>query len=1316
MNDDLEVDSSPPQQLAAVQPEPTTADRALDSALGPVSTRPVTQFRGPLADIGPIPQGQQGKTFSGEGLFFDSTGLRPKPPVIPVPVGKDLDPSIQETATDLFFAAFGIPRKDARAAASGVGFALEQFQTRVSEPVGSAVIKGISANTFSDLSNSPYLTDEEREAFRQMQQEVSEDIQRLAPTAFGLGRGLPEEDLASMSESERLLTGIIGDFFIPIPGGAIAKLGGRAVKSVVRPLLKLESLPQIASGTDKALNLKRIATLRPIEAVADEVVTSTNPVVRMVSARTGINPSVLVEDNLGRLIVAGERQAIASEEITKVALSQLDAFGTRGRGNIPVPIKTTGPDRGFVGDTKKLWQDVFADDAVVATLSKPAQRYISTYREILAEIKELASFHGLKRTGILVAEDGSDLMWIPRQTKSIRGIELQKPSNPHLQRHYELATEGHAAGVRYDIDPRATLEVHLKATYREIANKQLSAALEPMSVPPSALIPFQTKVTRLATIRARDAAVRRVKNIVIQIRETTVKGKSVSAKRLQSARTRKLKSLNNQLVEANKSLDVATEAYNKAKFAHARARETAIKSEIGPGSLFGLAGDEIPIKTWRNRFFPREQAKQLEDRFGGFGTSGAKDNPFTKPVATLGNAIRFSASVGDFAAPFIQGQPVLAKNPLAWAKASVLHYYSFFDQTVQARYINKPVNRAAALDMARHGVPIGDTEFFAFVEKGGGVSLDPLFKRVPGGEDLKQLTKGLTSQTVGRFQASYNSFLTVARVELWKASRTGWKGDGDSLASHIRNLTGGLDSRALGVGPTQRSLESFWLAFSPRLLRSTTALGFDAMRPWTPKGRAALRVLATWAGIAEGLVFAANVAAGKNQEEIVDSLNPLSGKRYLSSQINGDWIGAGGQIRAIIQAAATLGELAASGDPSKFQELDPLENPLLNIWMSRGAPGIAIVGGAIEGLSGGEIDALPYDRIDSVPSLARHIGTSALPFTLQGRLEGEQELTSAFAITGLRTSAQTPSERRNDARDLAIEDLGFSGPYEDLAIDQQVKANNEPAVKAAQVEVNNLRRDRGSNYQAYIDRRDGLAQDKERVIGLAWGELGPGKQFRDRRTDLLEERAIQQRGLEAEFTEALAFIDALEPSTVAFDVALEHFLTTVQDPKLENEVTGEYDFNMRDSRIEALTEIYGEATIKRVEDFLRGDESPWDGFLREARETLRNYWDIADEYDKTHPQVRPIKNQIDKQRGPTGSVLDLQRWTNHPIWKARTRAISQQRLMARRANPRIDAMLVLWYGAVPQSAITSNLVLRLEAQYRESRENPVLETTKEPSS
>ena len=81
---------------------------------------------------------------------------------------------------------------------------------------------------------------------------------------------------------------------------------------------------------------------------------------------------------------------------------------------------------------------------------------------------------------------------------------------------------------------------------------------------------------------------------------------------------------------------------------------------------------------------------------------------------------------------------------------------------------------------------------------------------------LKKGQKG----SIGRFEASYSMFLTMARFTLYKGlidsfiKKAGNTERGlNQLAEYVKNLTGGLDQKTIGIGANQREIEGLFLAF-----------------------------------------------------------------------------------------------------------------------------------------------------------------------------------------------------------------------------------------------------------------------------------------------------------------------------------------------------------------------------------------------------------------------------------------------------------------------------------------------------------------------
>jgi len=290
----------------------------------------------------------------------------------------------------------------------------------------------------------------------------------------------------------------------------------------------------------------------------------------------------------------------------------------------------------------------------------------------------------------------------------------------------------------------------------------------------------------------------------------------------------------------------------------------------------------------------------------------------------------------------------------------------------------------------------------------------------------QRLARGTMQQTVGRAQSAYQGALGYGRVLLKQAVEESWDGSSPEMYSYIRNMTGALDARRLGVTANQRAVESMWLAFSPRLLRSTVAVTHNALTavykiPAGAVGRnvpvgdvpvvggAAARALGTGANaqqrnalialsrLAAGITsiyIATGYAMGKDWEkDIKPGLNPLNGRQFLSYFTNGDWYGVGGQFRALMQLTWSLYG-AISGKTGEWQDLKSInldKNPFFYFYQTRGAMGMQWAGALTEGFSkdllGVQADVLPFDDIDGPSGLWDWMKTAYWPFSAQQYLE-----------------------------------------------------------------------------------------------------------------------------------------------------------------------------------------------------------------------------------------------------------------------------------------------------------------------------------------
>lgn len=765
------------------------------------------------------------------------------------------------------------------------------------------------------------------------------------------------------------------------------------------------------------------------------------------------------------------------------------------------------------GKTSLQWNDVLSNPNRYIFTEEQLDMALDFYR-LIDEVEALRVAHGLEPRASRGPEAVSEgWFYVPRQVKGIEGVELQRPSSANHTRHFDEAEEGHAAGVDYLVDMREVGRLHTRQAYIEMANKDLAdhiaelqvAALrnnERIYVIPKELVPEPVRIAYADAVsaqRAAASAITKERLLVINSRARAaqditrlrglkareqealagLRGRAGSRARQQplslgqeiKTHEARIATLDEQITELRSlsgdiprirrgagvtqavspktqaRFDATRREAERARAAYSRAVDDARAAGVAPAELFGHAEGVIPIKQWRGRFFPDDQAERLERGIDTFFTTGG--NAATEAFEKTGNMVRFLSAVGDFAEPFIQGLPTIAYRPGIWARSALLHYQAFFDPTVQARLIKEYAPEFQ--EMARNGTPVGDPEFFAALEPGRGFSPGALLKVLPKGDEARALLQQGGRQIFGRFQASYGTGLGGNRAMLTRSLQEVILDEAERQA-FIRNMTGGLDSRALGVGPGQRGVESMFLGFSPRLIRATAALVFDLRRGiYDPRGRQAWIALTRLAAAATGVYVVSGLALGKGWDEIKEGLNPLNGKKFLSHEISGQWIGIGGQVRAIVQLLATsavagledFGVDTGVEDPGTFKSFNIFENPVLEYYNNRGAVGTNLAGGAVEAVTGA--NALPFDDIDNVPDFIRHVGKSSLPFTLQGVLEGERGFAIPAALIGLRTSPQTEREEEQAAL-RSFFDSGRFDPSRDQPPQSVFELSNEEEV------------------------------------------------------------------------------------------------------------------------------------------------------------------------------------------------------------------------------------------------------------------------------
>ena len=829
------------------------------------------------------------------------------------------------------------------------------------------------------------------------------------PTKPFDGELTPEEQISAIETIQNQVSGNGGGSITPQTGISGGGNGGSRITFV--------------NNDDLRNKLNYLSDVRPLADEAEGVKTWTkdNIIVKALSPLMNlVSPSVLINTKVGRLITARTRQELAVHELSNTVLSVFDRFA--GFGGIRSTIGKNGTvfktdELGIIKGIDKHWNDVFSDlDSYKDILTPRQYEYAKTFNDIIDEIRILREIHLLNN---LPRGEGGKL-WVPRVVKHIDNIEIVSPTNHKAKRYWELATDGAKEGVDY-ADPRETLKLYLNETYNDILKQEFAMEMAKVTDPIESLV--NPKI---------------IKNFEIATAEYNAARTDLAFAAKQWNKDKQNKELLSIFEGAKARAKEAKLAKFKADFAKSQALDIIKSQESNKAYRTLEDGTKEPIATFKvarlgEVVTSREDAELLRNYIGqsgsGLGLKEINESPISKVFGAAGRSLRTTTSTLDTATPFIHNLPLLAINKKAWVKAMAYNYAALINPRARDSYIYK--NLKYINEMARYNVGVGSNEYFEALGKNG--DFTRLFDKTLGQGKTRAAVRGTGRQTVGRFEAAMATNLLVGRTELWKARREAYiKNDNlQGLAQFVRNISGSLDSRALMVSKGQRDQESFWLAFSPKLVRSTFALGAMSLRPDTQEGREALKALGIFMGTAFGTFYLSNLAyqhANGNpidpfSEEALTPIDPTKGKKFLSTETPIGYLGIGGQMRAAMQLFGNSADALWNREPGNFIKMDQFDNPIMNWYLGRGAPGIQFGQDILEAATGSNVN--PYAEIGGPGDLLKEQAKNFLPFFAQNIIEAEDMKTgvlqAGIGSFGPRYSPFSESERR----DMRVQKMGF---------------------------------------------------------------------------------------------------------------------------------------------------------------------------------------------------------------------------------------------------------------------------------------------------
>lgn len=796
----------------------------------------------------------------------------------------------------------------------------------------------------------------------------------------------------------------------------------------------------------------------------------------------------------------------------------------------------------------------------------------------------------------------------------------------------------------------------------------------------------------------------------------------------------KLEGLDNEILgltdDINQALHeetLALQVWRKAKKAKMQKMEQIRDAKVLDQALFGgKEGVDEPVVRlfnqgpFSNHIFKKDVGEVLQDRFGDRGSE------ILRKVETItGTARTLSTGTADLGWLSIQGSLLAATHPRIYAKAARKSLEAVLNPNARLKYVNE--NMAHIIDGIESGVDFGSSEFFVALERTGGLTRVGNYMERKFGEK-QGMQKAIArwrdhAQPVGRLGTGFNTFLDVAKIELWKSlqvMRAGSDSIDDAvlrkqLASHVNNTLGTLNTRFLGVSPTQRQVEGAIILFSPRYTRSAFALIGQLMqgpgRPGTMQGLASREAARAIAGmVAAGTLAMWAFGKATGQEPGLDPRKP----GWLTIDFAGQNVGIGGSTRALLDM--TFKSVAAmSGmdgrDPSDLVDFniwnanERRTNPLTQFWLNRTAPGVREVL-LRETFNGEKLDS-PFEF--GVKGIAPKFAPfAAQNFIFHGPGEEPGLATVVPETLGLRARPLGAYEKLEIERNKLALDI-YGRKWDSTPTQAGLDADEKRQLEATNPELKRLKELAQARTNPTLGRYFERIEDDralfEEAIKTAYAEFLAtgsinGRTFREKYDDAVRvafnnrQRREQPGG---EFADAIKHLEELDAERAdletIFDRTFEEYIAEVRENPLSRDAFGNPNFKQMRELEDAFKSRVGEELFSRIRNHYRGIDSEgnpleisYDGEelafqLRRDRDLLNEvgYWSIADDLIED-PDDYEVWRRFEGTDDPTIRE-NIKR--SFPWIKRVEKQVDRKRKRIRRTRADVDRALIKWYGMTP---------------------------------
>tara|TARA_R100000808_G_scaffold22373_1_gene48654 strand:+ start:4700 stop:8860 length:4161 start_codon:yes stop_codon:yes gene_type:complete len=732
-------------------------------------------------------------------------------------------------------------------------------------------------------------------------------------------------------------------------------------------------------------------------------------------------------------------------------------------------------------------------------------------------------------------------------------------------------------------------------------------------------------------------------------------------------------------------------------------------------------GQELP-GTFNQIFFTGKNAKKTAEKFRRLvGTADASTfENLSQGFGGIGDILRVGKTGFDIGFMVLQGLPMLGaaffKPKLfgAWAKAASTGIKAFGTeaalnnvlQDASRKIVRRGVDDLGNAvevtlldDMIENGVQLGRqaTDIYQGIGTAGRLArtvTDPFGK---AGEVVRETGEKTVGSLLKRFERSFTASSDVLRIKGYEALReTALKSDDlAGLATFLNKSTGALSAVEAGIPPSQRALERGFLFFSPKYTRSSLGLLADVTRGGV-RGDQARKSLVGMAGVGMGIYHAYATALG---QEI--HLDPRDSK-FMTVEINGNRVGVGSFWTSFARFIANTADNAFT-DEDIFEEQKG--NPLINWLRGRGAPTTGLIRDITYGT-----DFLGRP-IDSKLDMAKHLGKSILPFSVESMLQDNPHSPSGWAniaerttrfgteFLGLRVRPNSIWERRNNERDKLAQ-IDFGKKYEDLNRLQQTQLTNNYEIlqimdKDAKKVAGESAKELPSQVEMYYYERDRINkkysdQTKEIYEYMLENPNYTTREFRDkflkkinaeRRLSFQDLKIRTQEGgdlglVDRYFTDlAVKFDDESQPEDIAYDEFIDQIIANNDYDRVEG-----YDWSARDEAVESFRNRWGDEVYDYVQQRLEGGKKlhPLQAEYYNQKKKYEFYFESS-EKAVIQSEADPEYAQSIRRAWINGTPTErLKIEEQIPYARTLKNKISRVRKALRQQNPGVDAFLYRW--------------------------------------